>query len=349
MVSTIVQSLVYSTVGIISLLSNVFIVVIITVNKRMRTKNNFLLVNLAVTDLLIVINGIPVTLYNLNSRSHIRGIPCQVFGFLILVPFLGSNFNLTLIAFHRYLLISHTNFYLKHVTKIKLFLAALLCWCMAVILSLFPIFGWGRFLYHEHRAHCMVDWKFDQGYLIFLQVLAFPVPLIFLIFCYYKVMKKTASSRRRLKISADRHNLLQKLNEQKLTLMLVTVVITFVICFLPYAVMIYIEGFSLWIIPREYSFLAMMFAYGNSMCDFWIYAAMSKKFRSAVRRTIRRPLYFHRKVKPTLDILSTVPARQDQTPKISKKRADAAQNNGRQQSINHFYVRDQDINGNFPL
>jgi len=290
------QCTIYSIVGVISCVSNVLIILTILKTKKMRTKSNYLLVNLAITNLLILIFGVPITCYSLlvNEYQPITGAFCDIAGFLILVAFLSSNFNLSLIAMHRYLLIAKNQFYMRYVTNKRLFYSIIFCWCIPTLISLAPALGWGKLDYNFGRAHCMVVWEDDKGYLIFLQFTAFTIPLAIMIFSYYKVITTTKRSRKRFLTTADEANTLRKKLEQQLTIMLLAVVIVFFTCFMPYAIMIYTEGFFGIVTSEEYSFCAMIMAYANSCCEFWIYFFMSRKFRIALGALFQRNKYKER-------------------------------------------------------
>ena len=284
-ISPLLQTTLYAIVGVVSLVFNILIVLGILRNRGMRTRSNYLLVNLAFNDIGIILFGIPLTIYNLNTStiSHLRGGYCDLTGYLILLMFVASNVNLTWIALHRYLLLVQSSFYTQHMTTKRVMFGVFICWALTGLISLAPVLGWSRMAYNFGRAHCMIVWEDNLGYLIFLQLIAFTIPLCIMIFSYYNVITKTKQSRKRFQSVADEANVLRKALEQKLTLMFLVVVIVFFTCFMPYAVMIWTEGFFQIKTSELYNFVAMIMCYSNSMCEFWIYFTMSRKFRLAVR------------------------------------------------------------------
>lgn len=346
-ISTELQSVVYGILGISSMIFNCLIILVICLHKKMRSSGNYLLINLALSDLLIVMVGIPATIYNLSTTkiTATYRFSCSITGYMLLVGFLVSNFNLTLIAIHRYILISMNNFYTKNITNKRIVLVIICSWLLAIILSTLPLIGWGKFHFHFRRAHCMIDWGFDRSYLIFLQVIAYPIPLAVLIFCYYKILKKTASSKKRLSISVDKHNLKKRLSEQRLTVMLLVVVITFFICFLPYAIIIYAEGIFLVELSEVFSFIAMICAYCNSMADFWIYSVMSKKFRAILKYNLRQLLRTNNKISPVpLPQVLQTSTEDPKSPQVSQRRASYIHrmHPDSTNSVNNFYSDDME-------
>ena len=284
-----VQITLYATVGAVSLVCNSLIFLVIGTNKDMRTKSNYLLISLATTDWLIIVTGIPIHLINLiKGGNQTHGMVCDLFGFLILVPFLVSNFNLTLIAVHRYVLVVRNKSYRKVFTDKRIYMSIALVWGIGILLSIPPLLGWGSFSYNANRAHCMIDWQKSLSYLIVLQTMAYPAPMATMCFCYYKILRHSYESSKRLASSGDKHRIAKKKREVRLSIMLLLVLLCFFILFFPYAIMIIYEGQIGGTPSHTFSFISMLGAYSNSMVDFWIYAAMSTKFRQALKRLFYR-------------------------------------------------------------
>lgn len=289
-VSTQVQIALYTIVGTKSLLCNSIIFMVISTNKKMRTKSNLMLLSLATTDWLTIIIGIPIHLINLaKGGNQTHNSFCDLSGFLILIPFLVSNFNLTLIAVHRYVLVVRNTDYRRLFTQRNTYLLIAAIWTIGITLSVPPLLGWGSFAYDHNRAHCMVDWQRSLTYLVFLQLLAYPAPMCIMCFCYFKILKHSYASTKRLAVTAavsseNRRVVTKKKREVRLSIMLLLVVLCFFTLYFPYAILIVYEGIAGGTPSHAFSFIAMLCAYSNSMVDFWIYAAMSTKFRQALKR-----------------------------------------------------------------
>ena len=277
-----VQIALYSIVSVVSFVSNTLLFLVLGFTKKLHTKTNFLLVSLGLTDWLIIAFGSTVNISNLSSSTPIAsGKACKLTGVLVLIPFLVSNFNMALISFHRYTLIVRNGSHKRIFSTTKLILYVIGVWVFGIILTVPPLCGWGRISYNASRAHCMVDWSYSKSYLFFVQIAGFPIPLFVMAFSYYKVFTHSYISHKRLRASTDRHNLKQKRREISLSLCLLIVLVVFFSLYTPYAVLIYMEGIFQVKASPAFGFAALFLAYSNSMCDFWIYAGMSKKFRTA--------------------------------------------------------------------
>lgn len=326
-INTELQITLFSIVGCISFLCNSLIFLVIGMNRKLHTKTNYLLISLALTDWLIIVVGIPFNIVNLLNKGPLKYVAyCNTTGFLVLVPFLVSNFNMGLIAIHRYVLIVKNRSYKTIFSTRNIVIAITFIWLCGILLGIPPLFGWSEYKYNEGRSMCMISWESSRSYLFFVQIIAFPLPIFIMVFSYYKVISHSYASRKRLRSSADRHNLSKQTRELTLTLMLLLIVCVFTLLFLPYAVIIYLEGIFYIVPSPTLNFLAILLAYSNSMFDFWIYAAMSAKFRRGLLDLfLKHTKMFQNKVYPTETSSSNQKVKDDldsenSTPELSTRR-----------------------------
>ena len=89
----------FMTLGIVS---NVLIIMVILFNKKLKTSNNILLINLFVSDLLLCVFCMPFTLLALIRRSwHFGQIMCKLIPFIQAVSIFVSAATITCIALDR--------------------------------------------------------------------------------------------------------------------------------------------------------------------------------------------------------------------------------------------------------
>ena len=143
--------------------------------KNLRTNSNFYLVNLAVSDLLLVFLACPMTLAQLATTHWpfpSYEILCKLATFLPLLFSFASTFTICLIALDRHQLIVHTH-NPRHRTLIT-FLCIFSVWTIAIACafptipntklnivtldpSIFLILG------IKERAYCMENWGYQHG------------------------------------------------------------------------------------------------------------------------------------------------------------------------------------------
>ena len=277
-VDTTLQIISYFIIGVLALPGNVILVYLTFVSKKISMEGLGLLQNLAVSDILIIFTGVPLTIANLASNNGIvtDGKLCQAQGFVLLALFLNSNFNITLVAAHRYLFIVKNSFYKKMNKQRRIHLVISSTWMTALLVSIPSVGGWGKQDYNFNRAHCMVVWRHSVSYLAFVQALAFFLPLLVIGFCYWNILKHVRASRNR--------NNTTKWGERRTPFKIsVMISASFFVSFMPYALLIIHEGFLGKPAGEVFSFVAMASAYSNGICDFFIYSYNNRNFRKAVK------------------------------------------------------------------
>ncbi|XP_028249711.1 cholecystokinin receptor [Parambassis ranga] len=95
--------LLYSLVFFLSLFGNLLIIIVLTVNKRMRTVTNSFLLSLAISDLMMAIFCMPFTLIPKILKDFIFGAAmCKIVAYLMGISVSISTFSLVAIAIERY-------------------------------------------------------------------------------------------------------------------------------------------------------------------------------------------------------------------------------------------------------
>ncbi|XP_012674813.2 cholecystokinin receptor [Clupea harengus] len=98
-----VRILLYSLIFLVSVFGNLLIIVVLMVNKRMRTVTNSFLLSLAVSDLMMAIFCMPFTLIPTLLKDFIFGAAmCKIVSYLMGVSVSISTFSLVAIAIERY-------------------------------------------------------------------------------------------------------------------------------------------------------------------------------------------------------------------------------------------------------
>ena len=267
------QITLYIGIAILALPGNCILFYLSTFTNKLKMEGLSLLRNLAVSDILIICVGVPFTVANLSNYeggTH-DGILCQPQGFLILVLFLNSNFNIFLIAVYRFLFIVKNDVYQRLCGKTwRVNFSVCMTWFSAVCVSVPSVTGWGKLDYNFNRAHCMIVWRHSISYLLFVQFFAFLLPLIVVIFAYWRILNHFRASQVRTNV---------RRSDRKTCIMSAMITASFFLSFLPYAILIVHEGLIGELAGEVFSFIAMIFAYSNGVVDFWIYSYMNRSFR----------------------------------------------------------------------
>ncbi|XP_056899613.1 cholecystokinin receptor isoform X1 [Takifugu flavidus] len=95
--------LLYALIFLVSVIGNLLIIVVLTVNKRMRTVTNTFLLSLAVSDLMMAVFCMPFTLIPSILKNFIFGAAmCKIVSYFMGISVSISTFSLVAIAIERY-------------------------------------------------------------------------------------------------------------------------------------------------------------------------------------------------------------------------------------------------------
>ncbi|XP_077581952.1 opsin-1, short-wave-sensitive 2 [Stigmatopora nigra] len=252
--------------------------------KKLRSHLNFILVNLALSNLLVSVVGSSTAFICFSSRYFILGpLMCKIEGFMVTLGGMVSLWSLAVIAFERWLVICKPlgNFVFKPDHAIA---CCVFTWLFALMASLPPLFGWSRYIPEGLQCSCGPDWyttnnKYNnETYVMFLFGFCFAVPLTTIIFCYGQLLLTMKMAARAQAESASTQKA-----EKEVTRMVVIMVMGFLVCWLPYA------SFSLWVVfNRGQTFdlrlatVPSCFSKASAVYNPIIYVVFNKQFRSCM-------------------------------------------------------------------
>lgn len=133
-------------VGSMSVTGNLVVISIFTSNKALRTPSNFLVVNLAFSDFLMMFMMAPPMAVNCWNETWIFGpLACNLYAAAGSLFGCVSIWTMTCIAYDRYNVIVK-GMSGKKLTKTRACIWILLVWLFCIIWTVAPILGWGRYV-----------------------------------------------------------------------------------------------------------------------------------------------------------------------------------------------------------
>ncbi|XP_076015180.1 cholecystokinin receptor [Genypterus blacodes] len=184
--------LLYSLVFFLSVLGNLLIIVVLTVNKRMRTVTNTFLLSLAVSDLMMVVFCMPFTLIPSVLKDFIFGAAmCKIVAYLMGISVSISTFSLVAIAIERYSAICNPLKSRVWQTRSHAYRVIAATWVLAfIMMTPYPIVS-NLNTYRRPdntTAHrCRHNWqlaKAEQTWYILLLLVLFAIPGVVMIVAY---------------------------------------------------------------------------------------------------------------------------------------------------------------------
>ncbi|KAM3878382.1 opsin-1, short-wave-sensitive 2 [Diretmus argenteus] len=256
--------------------------------KKLRSHLNFILVNMAVANLLVSSVGTFTAFASFAARYFIFGtLGCKIEGFLAALGGMVSLWSLAVIAFERWLVICKPlgNFAFKSQHALA---CCALTWVCALIASVPPLVGWSRYIPEGLQCSCGPDWyttdnKFNnESFVMFLFCFCFAVPFSTIVFCYSQLLitMKMAAKAQADSVSTQKA-------EREVTRMVVVMVMGFLVCYMPYA------SFALWTVNNRgqpvdlrLATIPSCFSKASTVYNPVIYVLFNKQFRSCMMKML---------------------------------------------------------------
>ncbi|KAL7385377.1 hypothetical protein ABVT39_020831 [Epinephelus coioides] len=184
--------LLYSLIFFLSVFGNLLIIVVLTVNKRMRTVTNTFLLSLAVSDLMMAVFCMPFTLIPSILKDFIFGAAmCKIVSYLMGISVSISTFSLVAIAIERYSAICNPLKSRVWQTRSHAYRVIAATWVLAFIIMIpYPIISHLESFQRPDNttAHqCRHKWPVataEQAWYIMLLLVLFAIPGLVMIVAY---------------------------------------------------------------------------------------------------------------------------------------------------------------------
>ncbi|XP_047211713.1 cholecystokinin receptor-like isoform X2 [Girardinichthys multiradiatus] len=184
--------LLYSIIFLLSVFGNLLIIVVLTLNKRMRTVTNSFLLSLAVSDLMMAIFCMPFTLIPNILEDFIFGATmCKIVTYLMGVSVSISTFSLVAIAIERYSAICNPLKSRAWQTRSHAYRVIAATWVVSLLVMVpYPVFSALKSFpkINGTVGHmCRLDWpskQAEQTWYVLLLFILFFIPGVVMIIAY---------------------------------------------------------------------------------------------------------------------------------------------------------------------
>uniref|UniRef100_A0A3B4GEH8 Tachykinin receptor 2 n=1 Tax=Pundamilia nyererei TaxID=303518 RepID=A0A3B4GEH8_9CICH len=279
----------YSLIILVSITGNVTVIWIILAHRRMRTVTNYFIVNLAFSDVSMAsFNTLFNFVYALHNDWYFGLGYCRFQNFFPITAMFSSIYSMAAIAVDRYMAIIHPLKPRLSSTSTKVVIA--LIWIVAVSLA-FPQCYYSVTRFYYPRTVCMVDWPDDYGgthqlsYQFAVILLIYLLPLLVMLVTYTIVGRSLWGGHIPGEASDHYHSQINA--KRKVVKMMVVVVVTFALCWLPYHVYFILGSFNRDIYKQHYIqqvYLAIFWlAMSSTMYNPIIYCCLNQRFRAGFR------------------------------------------------------------------
>ncbi|XP_071516882.1 compound eye opsin BCRH1-like [Panulirus ornatus] len=287
---------IYIFLGFFSIVGNGLVIYLYTKSKALKTPANLLVVNLALSDLIMLTTNFPPFAYNCFSggRWMFSAFYCELYAALGAVTGVCSIWTLGMISWDRYNIICN-GFNGPKLTQGKAVVMCLFCWCMAIGWALPPFFGWGKYIPEGILDSCSYDYLtqdfMTKSYNMCIIFFDFCLPCALIVCSYVFIVKAIFAHEAAMRAQAKKMNVANlRSNEaesQRAEIRIAKTAIAnvslWLVCWTPYAV-ITIQGVSgnYENITPLVTMLPALLAKSASCYNPFVYAISHPKFRLAI-------------------------------------------------------------------
>ncbi|NXC86914.1 ADA1A protein, partial [Cercotrichas coryphoeus] len=300
---------------VFGVLGNILVILSVACHRHLQSVTHYYIINLAVADLLLTSTVLPF-----SATMEILGywvfgrIFCNIWAAVDVLCCTASIMSLCIISIDRYIGVSYPLRYPSIVTERRGLLALLCVWALSLVISIGPLFGWKEPAPADETICQITE---EPGYVLFSALGSFYLPLAIILVMYCRVYvvakrenkglssglktEKSHSEEVTLRIhrrsAAGAHpkskhhfsvRLLKFSREKKAAKTLGIVVGCFVLCWLPFFVVMPLGSFFPAIKPPDTLFkITFWLGYLNSCINPIIYPCSSQEFKKAFQNVLK--------------------------------------------------------------
>ncbi|XP_064201283.1 alpha-1D adrenergic receptor-like [Anguilla rostrata] len=302
---------------------NVLVILSVLCNRHLQTVTNFFIINLAIADLLLSIVVLPFSACFEILKCWIFGrFFCNIWAAVDVMCCTASILSLCVISIDRYIGVKYSLKYPTIMTEKKAGVILVVVWVSAMVISIGPLLGWKE-PPPTDESICLITE--EPGYALFSSLFSFYLPLTVILVMYFRIyivarrttesleagVKKDrnkskevilrihcrsvledAAASAKSKAHPFRSSLsvrLMKFSREKRAAKTLGIVVgVFILCWLPFFLVLPLGSFFPALKPSEVVFKVIFWlGYFNSCVNPIIYPCSSKEFKRAFIRLLR--------------------------------------------------------------
>ncbi|XP_055622220.1 5-hydroxytryptamine receptor-like isoform X2 [Toxorhynchites rutilus septentrionalis] len=188
LIRVIATAIILGIVILATVIGNVFVIAAILLERNLQSVANHLILSLAVADLLVACLVMPLgAVYEVSKEWRLGADLCDMWTSSDVLCCTASILHLVAIALDRYWAVTNID-YAHQRTARRIGYMIIVIWTLSVLVSIAPLLGWKDPMW-ETRVYedlqCIVSQ--DVGYQIFATASSFYVPLLVILFLYWRI------------------------------------------------------------------------------------------------------------------------------------------------------------------
>jgi r-opsin len=283
--------------SLIAMIGNMCVIYIFTKTKSLRTPSNLLVVNLAVSDFMIMFTMGPPMVINCYYETWTFGpLMCQLYGMAGSLFGCSSIWTMTMIAFDRYNVIVK-GLSGKPLTNGAAILRILFIWAASAAWTLLPLFGWNRYVPEGNMTACGTDYLskgwLSRSYILVYGIWVYFLPLLMIIYSYYFILKAVSAHEKNMREQAKKMNVASlrssenasQSTECKLAKVALMTISLWFMAWTPYLIINFAGIFDLAHLTPLATIWGSLFAKANAIYNPIVYGISHPKYRAALLKT----------------------------------------------------------------
>ncbi|XP_077978811.1 G-protein coupled receptor 54-like [Glandiceps talaboti] len=288
------------------LVGNLFVIVVVVKFSHMRTVTNYYIVNLALTDVVVLLICVPSTssVYALHTEWALGDAMCRIVIWTQLACWQASCLTLTVISVDRYHAIVHPVKSIKYRTPRAAIAVSASIWLYSYVMTTPALYFYRveQYPFDPDHAFCVEYFTSSDSvnsnniYATFYTLQSYMVPLFVVFACYSFMIKRLWKSKN---LSEDAAMLAQASKQKrKITRMVFVVVLLYTICHLPNQLlnMLFRWNFNMFSENTDlFKYLRIIsnsLLYFNSIINPVVYNLLGENFRKLLKKAF--VLHLHR-------------------------------------------------------
>ncbi|XP_017291686.1 trace amine-associated receptor 1-like [Kryptolebias marmoratus] len=277
--SSTVCILLYIFLGLLSVMTvcgNVLVIISITYFKQLHTPSNYLIISLAVADLLVGIVVFPMSMsFPLSSCLYYRDIFCKIRDSFDVILSSTSILNLCCISVDRYYAVCKPLIYRTKINVHVVGIMILMSWGVPVLVAIGFVIA--ELNQEKCKENCFYDVVLEKT---LAPVFSFYLPMIIMLYIYLRIFLVAQKQARSIQNTTKSVVTVSNM-ERKATKTLAIVLGAFLMCWLPFFLCFSLQLLGGVSVPvyETFNWLALF----NSMLNPFIYAFFYQWFRSAFK------------------------------------------------------------------
>ncbi|KAM4529205.1 trace amine-associated receptor 1-like [Fundulus diaphanus] len=285
--SSPICTLLYIFLGFLSVITvcgNLLVIISIVYFKQLHTPSNYLIVSLALTDLLVGIVVFPLSMsFSLSFCLHYRDLFCKIRDSFDVILSSTSISNLCCISVDRYYAVCHPLTYRSKINTSVVLIMILMSWGVSVLVAI------GFIVAELNQEKCQENCFSDVVLQIaFAPIISFYLPVMIMLYIYLRIFLVAQRQTRSIQNAAKSGESVSNM-ERKATKTLAIVMGVFLMCWLPFFLCFSSQLLGGVSVPvyETLNWLALF----NSMLNPFIYAFFYRWFRSAFKIIISGKIF----------------------------------------------------------